>query len=296
MDSELLRAFVTVTDTGGFSAAAKLLNRTQSAVSLQIKRLEEQIGTRLFTRTSRSVALTPSGAQLLPYARQLLSLQRDARAALSRDTPTERIRFGLTEEHATAYLPSLLVRLAELHPDVQVEVVCGISSALVEQFGDGKLDLVLAVRHQPTKTGRVLGLEPMIWVARESFQHSKDVALPLALNPDGCLFRAHALAAVGRTALSWREPYVSQSPTGVNAPVQSGLAITVKTPRSVPPGCCDVGPRFGLPTLGLAEIELHVSPARIGEAFQDLVRLVESHCSARATGKAGVEGRVPSDA
>jgi len=285
MDTDLLRAFVTVADTGGFSAAAKLLNRTQSAVSLQIKRLEEELGARLFTRTSRTVSLTPGGTRLLPFARQLLSLQQDARTALKRDTPLERIRFGLTEEHAAAYLPTLLAELAQSHPEVQVEVVCDISSALVDQFREGRLDLVLAVRHQPTRTGRVLGVEPMIWVAHETFEHGAGQELPLALNPDGCIFRAHALAAVGRAGYRWREPYVSQSPTGVNVPVQSGLAVTVKTPRSVPPGCCDVGSRFGLPALGLVEIELHVSPARISDAFQDLVYLVETRCRAGRTGK-----------
>ncbi|WP_269581766.1 LysR family transcriptional regulator [Roseibium sp. Sym1] len=296
MDSDLLKAFVTVADTGGFSAAAKLLNRTQSAVSLQIKRLEEHLGTRLFTRTSRTVALTPGGTRLLPFARQLLSLQQDARTALNRDTPLERIRFGLTEEHAAAYLPILLAKLARTHPEVQVEVVCDISSTLVEQFREGKLDLVLAVRHQPTRTGRVLGVEPMIWVAHETFDLGDGMDLPLALNPDGCIFRAHALAAVGRTGRPWREPYVSQSPTGVNVPVQAGLAITVKTPRSIPSGCCDIGSRFGLPALGLAEIELHVSPARISDAFQDLVRLVETHCRAGQAGKRPAEGHVASGA
>jgi len=284
MDSDLLKAFVAVADTGGFSAAAKLLNRTQSAVSLQIKRLEEHMGTPLFARTSRTVALTPAGTRLLPYARQLLRLQQDAHAALSRDLPPERIRFGLTEEHAAAYLPGLLARLADAYPEVQVEVVCDVSSELVERFKAGKLDLVLAVRHQPTKTGRVLGVEPMIWVAREDFDYSEDMVLPLALNPDGCLVRAHALAAGGRIGRAWREPYVSQSPTGINIPVRSGLAITVKTPRSLPPECCDVGARFGLPSLGLAEIEMHVSPAQIGEAFQYLVDLVDTQCRRGTSG------------
>lgn len=290
MDSELLRAFVAVADTGGFSAAANLLNRTQSAVSLQIKRLEDQVGTQLFARTSRAVALAPGGTRLLPYARQMLHLQQDALAALAEGGSSERIRFGLTEEHATAYLGGLLTRLAKAHPGVQVEVVCDISSTLVERFQEGELDIVLAVRHQPTRTGRVLGVEPMIWVAHEDFAHTEDMVLPLALNPDGCIFRAHALAAAGRAGRTWCEPYVSLSPTGINLPVQSGLAVTVKTPRSIPPGCRDVGARLSLPALGLAEIEMHVSPACIGEAFRHLVHLVETHCR---TGAALQENGAP---
>jgi hypothetical protein len=115
----------------------------------------------------------------------------------------------------------------------------------------------------------------MIWVGREDFEVAAGAPLPLVLNPEGCIFRAHALAAMGREGLNWRELYVSTSPTGVNIPVRTGLALTVKTPRSVPPGCSPVGERLGLPELGFAEIEMHASPAQIGDAFDLLVAEVE---------------------
>src|SRR6056297_1783574 len=105
MDSDLLRAFVAVADTGGFTAAARLLNRTQSAVSLQIKRLETLYGTQLFTRDSRRVGLTASGTRMLPYARRMLLLEQDAQAVLRHDGAVTTLRLGLTEEHAAAYLP-----------------------------------------------------------------------------------------------------------------------------------------------------------------------------------------------
>ncbi|MEJ1993149.1 MAG: LysR family transcriptional regulator [Maritimibacter sp.] len=278
MDGDLLKAFLAVAETGGFGSAARQLNRTQSAVSLQIKRLEERIGAQLFARTSRSVALTPAGTRLLPYARRILHLQQEAHSELDRDDAAVPIRFALTEEHAAAYLPRLLLALRDAYPEARVVITCGISSDLVDQFEDGKQDLVLAVRHKPTKTGRLLGLEQIIWVASEDFPSIEEPVLPLALNPDGCLFRAHALAALGRVGRAWCEPYVSQSPTGINLPVQASLAVTVKTPRSLPPGCIDVGERLGLPALGLAEIEMHASPARIGDAFRYLVGLVENTC------------------
>lgn len=278
MDRELLRAFVAVAETEGFSAAANMLNRTQSAVSLQIKRLEERVGATLFHRTSRTVALTEKGARLLPFARQLLHLEEQARASIAPEPSREVIRFGLTEEHATAYLPHILNVMARAHPGAQIRIVCGISSGLVQAFQDGKLDLVLAVRHQPIQTGRILGVEPMLWVAKESFEAPPHAPLPLVLNPEGCIFRAHALAAIGGVGRTWREPYVSGSPTGVNVAVQSGLALTIKTPRSVPDGCVDIGDRLGLPQLGLAEIEMHVSPAHIGDAFQTLVQEVDQVC------------------
>lgn len=275
MDSDLLRAFVAVADTGGFSAAAKLLNRTQSAVSLQVKRLEERFDTQLFARTSRHVTLTDGGRRMLPYARQLLHLEEHAHAALSQNRATQSLRLGLTEEHATAYLPQILDRFAKAHPDVRLDITCDISSMLVDRFEGGELDLVLAVRHKPTKTGRLLGVERLIWVGRRGFEMPSDAPLPLALNPEGCIFRAHALAAMERVGRPWREPYLSTSPTGVNIPVQMGLAVTVKTPRSLPPGCDEVCDRLALPELGMAEIEMHVSPAQIGDAFDLLVAEVE---------------------
>jgi len=275
MDRELLKAFIAVAETEGFSAAANMLNRTQSAVSLQIKRLEERLGVQLFARTSRTVSLTQSGTRLLPFARQLLHLEQQARASIAPESPEEVIRFGLTEEHAAAYLPQILNVMARTHPGVQIQIVCAISSTLVEEFQNGKLDLVLAVRHEPMQTGRILGVEPMIWIASEDFDTPQSAPLPLALNPEGCIFRAHALAAIGGIGRSWREPYVSGSPTGINVAVQSGLAVTVKTLRSMPDGCVDIGERLGLPQLGLAEVEMHVSPAHIGDAFLTLVQEVD---------------------
>lgn len=275
MDSDLLKAFVAVAETQGFSAAANLLNRTQSAVSLQIKRLEERLDVTLFARTSRSVELTQSGNRFLPYARQILQLERVAQENLTGDSGGDKIRFGLPEEQATAYLPTLLPQVVASYPKLNVEIVCGISSVLIEQFQDGLLDVVLAVRHRPTTTGRLLGLEQMIWVAHPEFTIAEGAPLPLALNPEGCIFRAHGTAALGAANRAWREPFVSNSPTGINQAVQSGLAMTIKTPRSAPAGCEDIGGKLDLPELGQIEIEMHVLPSLIGDVFDHFVESLE---------------------
>ncbi|MCD6009252.1 LysR family transcriptional regulator [Halomonas sp. IOP_31] len=278
MDTDLLRAFVAVAECEGFSAAGKILCRTQSAVSLQIKRLEDRMGESLFERTSRSVLLTPSGERLLPYARQILKLQDDAQRMMGADNRRELIRLGISEEQASAYLPSLLPRFADSHSHVHIEVYCDISANLIARFQEGLLDLVLAVRHGPTHTGELLGREPMVWVVADNIDLADWQRLPLALNPEGCIFRAHALAALGRDERQWDVRYISQSPTGINVAVQSGLAMTVKTPRSVPAGCRIIGDDEGLPDLGYIEIELHRSPGQMSEAFDsfctDLVATV----------------------
>jgi len=266
MDTDLLRTFVAVSECHGFSAAARILNRTQSAVSLQVRRLEDRMGEPLFDRDSRNVVLTPAGGQLLPYARRILSLQDEARRAMGDERRGELIRLGVTEEHASAYLPRLLPDFATAHNDVRLEITCDISSALVDYFQEGLLDVVVGVRHAPTPTGRLLGREPLVWVAREG-QSPQDLStLPLALNPEGCIFRAHAFAALGRTDRRWEVRYTSRSPTGVNVAVQSGLALSVKTPRSVPAGCRIAAPAEGLPELGRVEIEMHSTPGHMSEA------------------------------
>ncbi|MDC8804081.1 LysR substrate-binding domain-containing protein [Halomonas pacifica] len=267
MDTDLLRAFVTVAECEGFSAAGKVLHRTQSAISLQIKRLEDQMGQGLFERTSRSVMLTAPGERLLPYARHMLKLEDEAKQALGELSQGELIRFGTSEEQAATYLPRLLPRYARRFPDTRLEVHCGISASLVEQFQEGLLDVVLSIRHAPTQSGHLLGWEPMVWVVAEDCSPHDWASLPLALNPEGCIFRAHALSALGRAERRWHLGYMSQSPTGINLPVQAGLAVTVKTRRSVPPGCRIVDEAEGLPPLGQVEIELHRRPGHISDAF-----------------------------
>ncbi|SES06689.1 DNA-binding transcriptional regulator, LysR family [Vreelandella subterranea] len=276
MDTDLLRAFVTVAECQGFSAAGKVLHRTQSAMSLQIKRLEDQMHQALFERTSRSVLLTAAGEHLLPYARHMLKLEDEAKDLLKGGMHGELIRLGTSEEQAATYLPDLLPRFAAQFPQIQLEVHCDISDTLVKRFQEGLLDVVLSVRHKPTQSGHLLGWEPMVWVMADHVSLSQWQTLPLALNPEGCIFRAHALSALGRDETRWELRYVSQSPTGINVPVQNGLAITVKTPRSVPPGCRIVTEEEGLPNLGHVEIELHQRPGHSSEAFQALCKSLES--------------------
>jgi DNA-binding transcriptional LysR family regulator len=268
MDTDLLRAFVTVAECQGFSAAGKVLHRTQSAMSLQIKRLESQMRQSLFERTSRSVLLTTEGERLLPYARQMLRLEDEAKDLLTVGTHRETIRIGISEEQASTYLPDLVSRFSMQYPHIQLEIECDISSTLVKRFQEGLLDIVLSVRHESTQAGQLLGWEPMIWIIAEHVSPADWATLPLALNPEGCIFRANALSALGQHEKAWELRYVSQSPTGINIPVQNGLALTVKTPRSVPPGCRVLGENEGLPQLGHVEIELHTRPGHSSESFQ----------------------------
>jgi DNA-binding transcriptional LysR family regulator len=281
MDTELLRAFVTVAECEGFSAASKTLNRTQSAVSLQIKRLEDQLHTTLFQRTSRSVALTSSGERFMPYARNILKLEDEARLMMGDDPGANLIRFGTSEEQASTYLPLLLPDFAGRFPKVRLEVICGISIDLVRDFQNGLLDAVLVIRHMPTQSGVLMGHEPLVWVVANHLSPEWWHVLPLALNPEGCIFRAHAFAALGKQRRRWEVRYSSQSPMGNNLPVQAGLALTVKTPRSVPEGCRIVGENEGLPALGHVEVEMHRARGHNHEAVIDFCDTLERIVTAK---------------
>ena len=272
MDTELLRAVVAVSEHGGFSAAARALNRTQSAVSLQIKRLEERLGAPVFQRTSRSVALTRAGGTFLPYARQLLHLHGEAVEAAALAERNTALRIGMPDELAAAYLPTVLPAFAQRFPQVPVEVTCDLSTALIGRLADGLLDLVLAVRHGPSATGEVVAQQPLVWVGAESLSLQPGRPVPLAMNPEGCVYRAQAFAELSRLNRSWRVVYTSQSPTGINIAVRLGMAVTIKASRSVPEGCRVLGEADGLPPLAPALIELHRSPAvfsRAAEAIAD---------------------------
>lgn len=272
MDLELLRAFVAVAETGGFSPAARSLNRTQSAVSLQIKRLEERMGAVLFERSSRRVVLSEAGGGFLPYARRMLRLQAEAQEAVGRSAQKEVLRFGLPDEQALAYLADLLGPFYRAHPEVQLAIHCDPSDLLVERLGDGLLDLVLAIRHSTTSGGEHVASQPLVWVAGKDFDLDPEAPLPLAAHAEGCPYRAEGIGQLTRTGRDWQISFTSQSPTGINLAIRAGLGVTVKALRSVPDGCRVLGEAEGLPALQPATIELHRNPATNSLAAEALAR------------------------
>lgn len=274
MDADLLKAFLAVAETGGFSSAAKRLHLTQSAVSLQIKRLEERVGATLFSRTSRSVALTDAGATLLPYAQRILRLNEEAEEAVATTASAQQVRVGMTDEQALAYLPDILPAYKLSYPDARLEVICEESPRLVERVHDGLLDIAIAIRHPGRTGGTVIGRECLRWVAAQDFRLPEHDPVPLAVNPEGCVYRATMIAALHRAGRPWRIAFTSASATGANIAVRAGLGIAAKAERALPEGCRFLGESDGLPPLGSVIVELHSSAAPINEptrAFRDLL-------------------------
>lgn len=274
LDPELLRTFVSVAETRSFTNAARALNRTQSAVSLQIKRLEARVGESLFRRTSRQVMPTRVAEALLPYARRILHLHDEAAAAVGSLGGRRSLRLGITEEQALVYLPNIIPEFSARFPGVQLNVVCDLSTGLLERMEEGELDLALTIRHGPVGKGEVLGRERLVWVGHESFRNEPGETLPLAVNPAGCIYRSYGITALAGIQRPWRVAYVSASPTGINLALEAGMAVSIKASRSVPDYCRVLDGEAGIPALPQVDVELHRSPTALSEVIDGFVDLL----------------------
>jgi DNA-binding transcriptional LysR family regulator len=265
LDLELLRSFVSVVDSGGFTRAGERVHRTQSTVSQQIKRLELETDRPLFRRTTRSVALTDDGEMLLGDARRLLQFEEAARHRLAAPQVSGTVRLGVVEEVASGSLPSALSRFAKLHPGVKLEVQIGVSAELIEQLNAGRLDTVFAKRPLGTSKGRLVWREPLVWAAAETFDLIPGAALPLALYRERSISREAALAALNDSELTWEIIYTSPSLTGVRAAALAGLAITPLPASALIAGLRILGVEEGLPPLPDLEFAIY-EKARVDKA------------------------------
>jgi len=226
LDLDLLRAFVAVADAGSFTAAADMVGRSQSAVSQKIRRLEELIGYPLFDRTSRSLALTGAGGQLLIGARRLLDLNDDVMRSLQAPQTTGRLRVGICEDFVPLQLSRLLARFLRLHPGVQLNVNTSLTHDLLREFEAGHLDLVIATKEFKER-GRVIWREPMVWFAASDFRLDLDRPLPLVLLRPPCSYRELMFTTLDAARQAWVTACTVSSLTGVQAAVAGGLGITL---------------------------------------------------------------------
>lgn len=264
LDPTLLQALVAVADQRSFTRAATMLNRTQSAVSTQIKRLEDQIGLRLLERTTTHVALSPAGEKLLGYARRILSLNEEAMQRMSDHNVQGSVRLGVMEDYGTLALPSLLTSFAVSYPGVQIEMETGLTSGMVDRIGTD-FDIVIAMHAVREKSGVLLCRENAIWAGSALLDCKEADPLPVALYPTGCLFRQWALEALDRSGRPWRLAFVSHSLGAVEAIAAKGLAVTVVKESMLPSSLMALGVPEGMPELPRADIRMHtatpISPA-----------------------------------
>lgn len=229
-----LRAFVAVVDAGSLSGAAPLVHRSQSAVSMQIKKLEVALGRPVLLRGPRHLEVTPAGAELLSYARRVLDLQAEAHAALFGPQLAGRVRLGVPDDYASAYLTPVLRSFAHRYQGVEIELTCEQSTSLIPRITRGELDLALVSQDKPQR-GRFLFDEPLLWVGSPQFEVWRRDPLPIAVYESTSMARQATLAALGTRRRGYHLVYHSPSLAGQLAAVESGLAVAVLTRCSVPP-------------------------------------------------------------
>ena len=264
LDPDLLRAFVAVADHRSFTRAAILLNRTQSAVSMQIKRLEDRLRTELFSRTKANVDLSPAGEGLLGYARQILALNEEAVGRLAERKVEGVVRLGVMDDYGICVVPALLASFLAGYPRIHVEMETGLTASMPARLGEA-YDLVIAMHPQGRGDGEFLRREQAVWATGASHPVERQEPLPVALYPQGCLFRKWAIEALDAARRPWRLAFVSHSLAAVEAIAAQGLAVTVVKAGTFPPRLRSLSDQDGLPRLPAADICLHrainLSPA-----------------------------------
>ena len=273
LDIDLLRTFVTIADLGSFTAAGARLGRTQSTISLQVKRLEALVSRILFERTARSVRLTLDGQVLLGSARKILHMNDKVIAELTEPDVRGRVRLGVPEDFATAHLPDILALFTEAHPLVELEVTCDLTLNLLDRFHAGAFDLVL-VKREPAaaRQGVRVWREPLVWVARNQEAVDGNEVIPLVVSPEPCVYRKRATDALDAGGRTWRIAYTSTSLAGAQAAVKAGLGISVLPKKMVPSFLVPVATTQRLPQLPDTEIALIE-----GRSISDTAHMLAQH-------------------
>lgn len=276
LDMDVLRALVIAMEHGGFARAAERLGRTQSAISLQMKKLEEQVGQPLFRKAGRTVALTDAGDLLLGYARRIVALNDEALSVARGRAMDGTVRVGFPQDLAERWLPSVLGSFHRAHPRIHVEAQVGRGRELRERVAQGALDLALAfgeIGGESTKTttgAATLAHLPVAWVAPDGFRADRESPLPLALLDAPCMFRQHGIERLDGGGRPWRITFTSPSLSGLWAAVEAGLGVTIRTPLGLPDTLAPLEPHHDLPELGSVPLELHRAPSAANPAVDRL--------------------------
>lgn len=273
IDPTLLRALAAVKQTHGFSPAAARLNLTQSAISHQIRRLEQIVGRTLVARTTRIVTLTDEGEVFLACAHRVLTALDELDRRFCRKRAGGVVRFGVPDNYLGVHLPDLLAKFACQSPDIQLDVSVGMSLDLRAMLDAGNLDLAVVMDVSEVCDGPVLHSDQLAWVAAETFRHVRP-SLPLALYLPPCINRQVAVDALAKRGIAWHVAFTCPSPDGIEAALRSGLAVGVLGQSELKPGLRDVGEGLGLPLLPRGQFRLVRSPGNESELARSFETLI----------------------
>jgi DNA-binding transcriptional LysR family regulator len=270
LDLAAVRSFVTVADVGGVTRAAGYLNLTQSAVSMQIKRLEESLGLSLFLRAARKLALSPEGEQLLSYGRRMLALNDEALARFSSTACSGAIRLGVPHDVVYPVIPGILRRMAQAYPMVQVNLVSSFTVLMKQGFERGDFDVILTTETHPDPKAEVLSSRPLVWVGARGGNAWQRRPLRLGFK-DTCIFRPTAQAALDAAGIGWDMATGGESEQAVEATVAADLAISARLVGSIPDGTEPIIGENQLPPLGEMKLALYHANRRSDEAVEMLL-------------------------
>ncbi len=288
--TDLLRTFVSVVDLGAFTKAGDALGRTQPAISLQMKRLEELVGAPIIKQVGRSLLLTSEGEMLLSYAREILRLNDEAASYFNRSKIAGVLRVGLPNDYAVAFLQGVITEYTREHPGIALELYCGWSGEILDRLRADELDLAVAMTdHERAQYLSRSWIERPVWAAAETAIFDPAVGVPLAAHPEGCAYRARMIQALDTARIRWRVAYTGPGISGLQNAVMNGLGVSALTRYTMLPGMRVLDPAEGFPPLAEIRVGLFYKHPRLSDAG---IRLV-NHIVARLdeAGISSVPGR-----
>ncbi|MEM9247152.1 MAG: LysR substrate-binding domain-containing protein [Pseudomonadota bacterium] len=257
LEIDLLRSFVAVAAHRNFTKAAKAIGRTQSAVSLQIKRLEEIVGAALFERTRQSVTITPAGEALLVFASRILAANDEALAHIQQPDAAGRVRLGAPDDYATFLLPPILAELTRDHPRLQIEVVSDNASDLLSLLSDGALDVVVATHPVNAVSGEIARYDALHWVAAPDYLNDPEATLSMVLFPSGCVCREIALGGLRDIRRPWHVAYSTRSIGLMEQAILQNASVSVMEASVIPKTLRIIDGLDGFPPLPNVAICVH---------------------------------------
>lgn len=274
LESDLIRAFLAVADTGSITAAAEQVGRTQSALSMQIKRLEDSLGQALFSRLPRGVALTPRGAQLMPFARRVAQLLDEAATALREKPLIGPVRIGIPDEYAESVLPRALAAFNERHPAVEVTVRCDFTASQQTALDEDQLDLAVIYDSSHTAADEVLGIDPTVWVTSVGHAQHRESPVPVGMYIHSDWGKDFALRSLIQQSIGYRIAFECDTSASLRVAARTGLAIAPLSRSTIPEGCRELTAEDGFPIIDRARVVLRRNPRGTSDAIEGLAAMV----------------------
>jgi DNA-binding transcriptional LysR family regulator len=280
LDLAILRTLLAVVETGSFAVAARKIGRSESAVSLQLKRLEEQIGEPIFLRAGKQMTLTGAGARLLEYARRLLELNDEALTTLSETSIDGTVTLGVPHDVTETWLPAVIEGFRRSRASATLKVIEGRSAVLLSRLADDQIDLAIVFSAARPENAVWSADLPMVWIGRDDFGLRKNEPLQLAAFDPPCFFRAAAIASLEHAGIDWAIGYASNTLPDLWSAVKLGLGIAVRTPAAVPAGLTILDSKHGLPNLPPFQVSLCGSATESKRPITDCLRVILEECLA----------------